>query len=151
MSCLYRMTDAQVVIKGEIHTSESDLAEERELLVQGVDTLILEGQAEEAQFRLHQGWWAFVLIIFFDLFAKHIYISHTILEDLADAQGARTIYTRNSDLDILENSHVLVVLLAAVTFYVLLIYSILVGLGGNILHGSLWLLASALLPAVLLR
>lgn len=37
---------SEVVIKGEVHTSRGDFDEERNLLAEGVDTLIIEGQRE---------------------------------------------------------------------------------------------------------
>ena len=47
------MKDVEI-IKGEIHTSEGDLQEELELLLEGVDHLILKGQEGEAEYGLSQ-------------------------------------------------------------------------------------------------
>jgi len=44
---------SQVVLKGEIHTSESDLTERSaSFLVEGVDALVLEGEREDADYGL---------------------------------------------------------------------------------------------------
>lgn len=47
------MTD--VVLKGEIHTSRGDLKEERELLREGVDALVLEGEESKAEYGWSEG------------------------------------------------------------------------------------------------
>lgn len=143
--------EAEIVLKGEIHTSNADLKEEREILVEGVDHLILEGKAEEAEYTLTQQWYGWVMLIFQYLFARQIYVNHAILEDIADAQGAEVEHTRETNLDILQNSHLLVQMFAVVLFVVLLTYSIYVGMSGRVLQGAGWLFASSLLPLIVLR
>ena len=110
-------TEPEIIIKGEIHTSNADLREEREILVEGVDQLILEGQAEEAEYSLTQQWYGWIMLIFKYLFARQIYVDHTILKDLAGVQEAQIEYTRETDLDILHNSHLLVQLFAVGLFF----------------------------------
>ena len=144
-------TGTDIIIKGEIHSSNADLEEEREILVEGVDHLILEGQAEEAEYSLTQQWYGWIMLIFQYLFARQIYADHTILEDFADAQGADTEYTRKTDLDVLHNSHVLVQMFAVSLFFVLLTYSLYVGMDGRVLAGAGWLFVSSLLPLLVLR
>lgn len=144
-------TGAKIIIKGEIHTSKADLEEEREILVEGVDHLILEGQAEEAEYSLTQQWYGWITLIFQYIFARQIYVDHTILEDIADAQGAETEYTRETDLDILHNSHLLVQMIAVVLFFVFLTYSLYAGMEGRVLEGAGWLFVSSLLPLLVLR
>ncbi|MFO8114981.1 MAG: hypothetical protein R6U01_06400 [Halorubrum sp.] len=144
-------TRAEIIIKGEIHTSNADLEEEREILVEGVDHLILEGQADEAEYSLTQQWYGWIMLIFQYLFARQIYLDHSILGDLADAQGAETEYTRETDLDILQNSHLLVQMFAVGLFFVILTYSLYVGIDGRVLQGSGWLFVSSLLPLLVLR
>lgn len=144
-------TGTDIIIKGEIHSSNADLEEEREILVEGVDHLILEGQAEEAEYSLTQQWYGWIMLIFQYLFARQIYADHTILEDLADAQGADTEYTRKTDLDVLHNSHVLVQMFAVSLFFVLLTYSLYIGMDGRVLAGAGWLFVSSLLPLLVLR
>lgn len=144
-------TESEIIIKGEIHTSNADLREEREILVEGVDHLILEGQAKEAEYSLTQQWYGWIMLIFKYLFARQIYADHTILKDLADVQEAQIEYTRETDLDILQNSHLLVQLFAVGLFFVLLTYSLYVGMNGNVLPGAIWLFASSLLPLLVLR
>lgn len=144
-------TEAEIIIKGEVHTSKADLDEEREILVEGVDYLILEGQAEEADYSLTQQWYGWIMLIFQYLFARQIYADKTILKDLADAQEADIKYTRETDLDVLHNSHLLVQIFAVVLFFVLLTYSLYVGMDGRVLQGAGWLFVSSLLPLLTLR
>lgn len=141
----------EIVIKGEVHTSNADLKEEREILVDGVDHLVLEGQAEQAEYSLTQQWYAWIMIIFQYLFARQIYVDHTILRDIADAQNAEIEYTRETDLDVLNNSHLLVQLFAVTLFLLLLSYSVFIGMNGRVLAGAGWLFVSALLPLLALR
>lgn len=144
-------TRTEIIIKGEIHTSNADLREEREILVEGVDHLILEGQSEEAEYGLTQQWYGWILLIFQYLFARQIYVDHTILENLAEVQGAETKYTRETDLEVLHNAHLLVQMFAVGLFFVLLTYSLYIGMDGSVLPGAGWLFASSLLPLLILR
>lgn len=145
------MKQTEIIIKGEIHTSRTDLAQERDLLVEGVDHLILEGPEEKAFYRIHQQWYGWIMLAFKYLFAKHIYTDHTILEDIADAQGAEVEFTRESDLDILHNSRLSIRLIAVLIFVLLILLSVFYGFIGNILTGSVVLLGSAMVPLLLLR
>lgn len=146
------MSDTEIIIKGEVHTSQKDLEEEREILKEGVDHLILEGPEEkEWNFRFTQIWYAWMLLIFEYLFARIVYADKTILEDLADIQGAKKQFTRDSNASILKNSHILVKIVAASAFFVLLAVAIVFGLAGNVIGGALLLPVSGLLPLLLLR
>lgn len=146
------MSDTEIVIKGELHTSRGDLEEEREILKEGVDHLILEG-AEESdwQFKVSEYWFAWIMLIFEYLFARHIYVDKSIIEDLAAVQGVEPQFTRESDVSILENAHSLMKVIGAVLFFSLFSIALLVGLLGNVRQGSLWLLISSLSPLLLLR
>ena len=143
--------EVEIIIKGEIHTSNADLREEREILVNGVDHLILEGQAEEAEYSITQQWYGWIMLIFQYLFARQIYVDHTILGDIADAQSAEVEYTRETDLEVLHNSHLLVRMFAVSLFFLLLTYSLYVGMDGKVLMGAGWLFVSSLLPLLALR
>lgn len=146
------MSETEIIVKGELHSSQGDLEEEREILKQGVDHLIMEGAKETNwRFKPSQYWFAWVLLIFEFLFARHIYINKSIIEDLAVVQDAKLKFTRTSNASILENSHALMKILGAVLFFSLLAIALIVGFFGHIRQGSLWLLVSSLSPLLLIR
>lgn len=143
---------SEVVLKGEIHTSESDLEEERELLIEGLDALVIEGEREDAEYGILRGWYgtamSIVGLVFFDI----LFTDHRILTDLADAQKADVISTRESDAELLENAHPLVEVVAALLFYGIFTGSLIYGLvTGRTASGAAYLLGSAILPVFLLR
>ncbi|WP_247005129.1 hypothetical protein [Halosolutus gelatinilyticus] len=146
------MGGEEVVLKGEIHTSRADHTEERNLLVEGVDTLVLEGQAKEAQYGLRHHWFAYAMAIFQWVIVRNLYTDNRLLIDLADAQGADIEFTREADTDIVTNSSLLVEIFSAAVFYILAFISILYGLLlGDVVTGALLLLMSALLPILIIR
>lgn len=142
----------EVIIKGEIHTSESDLNEERELLTEGVDALVIEGEREDAEYGILRSWYATAMGIVGLIFFEILYTDHRILTDLAKVQDAEVIRTRESDAALIENAHPAVEVVAAILFYGIFLFSIYYGLRtGNTLYGALYLLGSAILPTALLR
>ncbi|WP_254862269.1 hypothetical protein [Halovivax gelatinilyticus] len=142
----------EVVIKGEIHTSESDLAEERELLVEGIDALVLEGEREDAEYGLLRSWYATAMFIVGLILFETLYSDHRILVDLADAQEAEVYATRESDAELVKNANPLVEVVAAVLFYGIFTVSVFWGLfTGDTLGGAVLLLAAAILPVFVLR
>lgn len=143
---------AEVILKGEIHTSESDLAEERELLTESCDVLVLEGQQEDAEYGLLRGWYATAMSIAALVLFRTLYTDHRILLDLAKAQGAEVMATRTSDAELVENANPLVEFVAGLLFYGIFSASVLYGLlTGRTISGASLLLGSALLPILLLR
>lgn len=143
---------AEVILKGEIHTSESDLDEERELIIEGIDALVIEGEREDAEYGILRSWYSTAMsivgLVFFDI----LYTDHRILTDLADAQDADVVSTRESDAELLENAHPAVEVVAALLFYGIFVFSIFWGLiTGNTTYGAAYLLASAIFPLYLLR
>jgi len=145
------MADHEVIIKGEIHSSRGDLADERELLVEGVDSLILEGPSEDAEYGLLQSWYAFAILITEFLFFRILHTDTTVLEDIAKAQDAHVVKTRESDLSVLENSHVLARVGASALFLVLFLAAGIFGIVGNHLNGVTFMIGSVLVPVLLLR
>lgn len=139
------------VIKGELHTSRGDLREERNLLAEGVDTLVIEGQEGESDLGWLHGWFGIAMLIFEHLFARFVYTDHQTLVDIAKGQNADVIYTRESDADILSNSHRIVVGIAFVMFYGLICTSVFVGLLVDEATGAGILLLAGLGPLLLLR
>jgi len=146
------MSDTEILIKAETHTSQGDLDEERELLKTDVDHLILEGSEQKNwQFKWRQFWFGWVLLIFEYLFARHLYVDKTIITDLAEIQDAKLHSTRKSDISILENAHLLVKIVSAILFFTLFTLALITGVLGNVLWGSLLLLVSSLSPLLLIR
>lgn len=146
------MSDSsEVIIKGELHSSKGDLAHEREILLEGVDHLILEGSKKEAEYGILQSWYEFAMLINKYLFFKILYLDNSILEDLAEAQGGEVLKTRESNASVLKNSHILARIGAAVLFLVLFLSAAIFGIAGIHILGVPILIASALLPVFLLR
>lgn len=140
-----------VVIKGEVHSSRGDFEEERELLAEGVDTLVVEGSEEETEVGWLHGWFGIAMMIFEYLFASFLYTDHQTLVDIAKGQGADVVYTRETDAALIENSHKLVVATAFVLFYFLVFLSALFGLLGAEVYGAATLLMAGLGPIIILR
>ena len=146
------MSDTEVLIKGELHTSHGDLEEERAIIKDDVDHLIFEGPEQKNwQFKWSQIWFGWVLMIFEFLFARFLYVDKTIIEDLAEAQGVEPQSTRESNASMLENTHTLVKIASAGLFFVLFAIALIVGWLGHVRQGPLWLLTSSLLPLYLVR
>jgi hypothetical protein len=144
--------ETEVILKGEIHTSESDLAEERDLLTEGCDVLVLEGQQEDAEYGLLRSWYATAMGIAGLVLFRTLYTDHRILVDLADAQDADVMATRTSDAELVENANPLVEFVAGLLFYGIFSTSVFYGLiTGETISGAILLLGSALLPILLLR
>jgi hypothetical protein len=119
--------EAQVIIKGEIHTSEADLEEEREIVVEGIDELVMEGQREDTDYGLRRSWYGISMnivgLILFDI----LHTDHRVLTDIAKAQDAGVSYTRKDDEELLDNSHPLAEIAGGVMFYVLFGIGLVVG------------------------
>lgn len=142
---------ADVIIKGEVHASRGDFEEERDLLAEGVDTLIVEGSKEETGIRWLHGWFGAAMLIFEYLFTSFLYTDHQTLIDIAKGQGADVVYTRESDAALIENSHKVVVGAAFVLFYTFIFTSAIIGLVGPMMRGAGMLLMAGLGPILLLR
>jgi len=142
---------SEVIIKGEIHASRGDFEEERDLLAEGVETLVVEGSKEETEFGWLHGWFGIAMMIFEYLFASFLYTDHQTLVDIAEGQGAEVVYTRETDAALIENTHKLVVGTAFVLFYLLLFASAMLGMLGSQVGGAATLLMAGLLPILILR
>lgn len=151
MSQPRNMSDCEVIVKGELHSSHGDLDHERELLVEGIDNLILEGAEKEAKYGLLQTWYAFAMLITEYLFFRILQTDSSVLEDIAKAQDAKVTKTRESDASILENSHILARIGAAFIFLILFFAAAIFGIAGIHLYGVPLLIGSAVTPILLLR
>lgn len=145
------MADPEVFVKGELHTSRGDHLHERDILVKGVDTLVLEGSREKADYTLLQAWYAFALLLTELVFFRQFYTDSSVLEDIAKAKGAQVVKTRDSDASILENSHILARVVAGVLFLALLFVAILFARAEIHGAGALTLILGVMLPLLLLR
>lgn len=140
-----------VVLKGEIHTSRGDLDEERELVREGIDALVLEGKGSDADYERGGSWFSATSWIF-GLVMSNIYTDNRVLEDLALAQDASVIHTRESNADLVRNAGGFAKWTAALLFYVLFPLSLIIGIvTGQTVTGALVLLLSSLVPLLLLR
>jgi len=143
---------SDVTIKGEIHASRGDLEEERDILAEGVDTLVIEGSSEdETGVSWLHAWFEVAMMIFEYLFAESLYTDHQTLVDIAKGQNADVVYTRETDSDLIDNSHKLVKGIAFVLFYGLGFLSALFGIFGLQFYGAGTLLLAGLGPVLLLR
>ena len=55
---------ARVVLKSEIHSSKADLQEEKQLLQEGFDVLILEAPEGDSDYRWWEGWFLIMIKLF---------------------------------------------------------------------------------------
>jgi len=144
---------ADVVLKGEIHTSYGDLNEEKELVKNGIDTLVLEGESPGKQ--SEPGWldgWFSISTWLFDLVLGNVYVSKDILVDFAEAQDADVVYTRDSNSELIDNTNRIVKTVAAFLFYILVAGSLVLGYTtGDLVSGAAVLMMGVLLPILLLR
>lgn len=94
----------EVTIKGEYHSSRGDLEQEIELVKEGVDHLILEGESEASvPESIGDTWFWATMNLFFWLFGD-IWTNHRILVELAEDQGADIETTRQKDTDLYTNA-----------------------------------------------
>ena len=140
-------------MKGEIHTSNGDLNEEKELVKNGIDTLVLEGDSPGKQ--SEPGWldgWFSISTWLFDLVLGNVYVSKDILVDLAEAQDADVVYTRDSNSELIDNTNRIVKTVAALLFYILVAGSLVLGYTtGDLVSGAAVLMMGVLVPILLLR
>jgi hypothetical protein len=149
---------SEVILKGEIHTSKGDLDEEREIVKNGVDVLILEQDDPEmeSQYGWFDGWFQWSAILFF-WFLETVYRSKIVLEDLADFQDADIQYTRETNAEMLDNASILAKGLGASLFYIILLVG--VGLGAASgpaismldIYGAVLLFLAVGLPPLVIR
>lgn len=143
---------SDVVLKGELHTSRADLEEAKDQVLNGPDTVLVEGREPSmGAFDMTEGWFALSVLSFFWIL-ENVYASDEVLVDLARAQGATVIYTRASDMEMLDAVPIGIKLLAAGAFYLLIPASIWVGfLTGSQLTGAYLLFLGIVTPIFLVR
>ncbi|NHX41402.1 MULTISPECIES: hypothetical protein [Haloarcula] len=146
------MQDAEVVVKGEIHSSKGDLDEEREILLNGVDHLILEGtESHDVDYTVSQQWFRLLAFLTQYLFFKPIELDNSVLEDIALAQDATINKTRASNLSVLENSNTIYQIIAFVGFAGMILGSGFLAYQGRNFVGICVFVLGFLLPVLMLR
>lgn len=149
-------TEAEVIIKAEYHNSKADLREGRDILKQGVDHYVIEDSEEKSDYD-RQSIWFQVLMWFFDLFVMNrlVYTDSSVLEDIADEQGANKVYTRTADSALIENASRVDIMTSFALFALLTTSSIAIGILFRevlfILIGILLFVLGMICPIILLR
>ncbi|WP_152421534.1 hypothetical protein [Haloferax gibbonsii] len=141
---------SDVVLKGELHTSMGDLEEEKELVKEGFDTLVLEGQASESEYGWSDGWFQISISALFWIIGR-VYVSKDILRDLAEVQETGLVFTRDADSDLLENTPFFMQVFSALVFYTLVPGSVAAGIIFPKLWGAVILFCGFALPVLGIR
>lgn len=139
-----------VVLKGEFHSSRSDHLEELDLMQEGIDALVIEGNEGEADYRATEGWFQQAVAGMFFLLSP-LYLSKEILVRFAEYQNAAIYFTRESDAEVLRNAPRLVRMFSAALYYLLLPSSIIIGLLFGYVWGAGALFLSFALPVLFIR
>lgn len=138
-------------MKGELHSSEADLREERELLAGDVDVLVLEQAGSTMQFRAVAGWF-YVSIAVLAWLLESLYQSKDVLVDLAAALDVEVVYTRADDAAPLSDAPLSTMAVSAALFYTLVPASLWIGfVTRNHLVGSMLLFLGLVLPVLVVR
>lgn len=140
-----------VLLKGEVHSSRRDHHEERELMREGIDALVLEGTADTGDYGVTEGWFQQAMAGMFYIL-RPLYVPKQILVDFAELQGADVYFTRESDAEVLRNAPFTMRVISASLYFLLLPSSVIIGLvTGDYLSGAGFLAVSFSVPVLLLR
>lgn len=140
-----------VLLKGELHSSDADLREEKALLGEDVDVLVLEGSPAGATNGSRGGWFA-VSVALLAWILESLYHPVDPLVDLAAAYDVEVVYTRADDLAPFENAPPATKAVSAGLFYTLVPASLWVGfVTESDLVGSLLLFLGLVLPVLVVR
>lgn len=141
---------SDVILKGESHSSQADHLEELDLIQEGIDALVIEGNEGDAEYRATEGWFQQAIAGMFYVLSP-FYISKEILVRFAEYQQAAVYFTRESDAEVLRNAPRLVRLFSAVLYFLLLPGSIIAGILKGYLWGTGILFISFVLPVLFIR
>ena len=140
-----------VLLKGELHSSDADLREEKALLGEDVDVLVLEGSPSSARSGFGGGWFA-VSVALLAWILESLYHPVEPLVDLAAAYDVEVVYTRADDLAPFENAPPATKAVSAGLFYTLVPASLWVGfVTESHLAGSMLLFLGLVLPVLVVR
>ena len=140
-----------VILKGELHSSDADLAEEKALLTDDVDVLVIEQSASPSRYRPLAGWFS-VAIGLLAWILESLYHPVGPLVDLARVQDIDVVYTRADELDPLANAPITMKVISAGLFYTLVPASLWIGfVARSNLAGSMLLFLGLVLPVLVVR
>jgi hypothetical protein len=138
-----------VILKGELHVSPYDQQEAKDLLhEENPDVLLLEGK--QGQGFEWDSWLSVPLLLAYPVI-QLIYMDHTWLEELAEANNIQVERTRESDNSLWSNANWPSKTLAFTSSAALLPFGILLGTGGLITRGFSSTVLGVVLPIVILR
>lgn len=140
----------EVILKSELHSSRLDKEEELEIMEEGVDALVLEGEDGPSDYRISESWFEQAITGLFYV-GGPIYQSADILIRFARYQGAELYLTRESDAEILRNAPLPLRVLGGIAYLVLLMASIVIGLMHGFTSGAIVLFAAFVLPTLSIR
>ncbi|KXB01676.1 hypothetical protein AKJ44_02285 [candidate division MSBL1 archaeon SCGC-AAA261F17] len=125
-----------VILKGETHSSLEDLEEEKDLMNQDIDVLVLEGsKTDKMNTTLANSWHVTTFRLFLWIF-DNIWLSKEALTELASLQSAEIEFTRESNIEIFENSPLYMKATASISSYILFVFGIGLGIGVPIISSS---------------
>jgi hypothetical protein len=140
----------QVVLKAENHASREDREEELELMREGIDALVLEGNEKDSEWGITEGWFQQAMAGMFYVM-EPLYLSKETIVEIAQFQGADVIFTRESDAEVLRNAPRLVRWFSAFLYFIMLPGSVAVGLIWGAVQGAFLLFASFTIPVLTIR
>lgn len=144
-------SSTSVILKGELHSSHADLREEKELLDDSVDVLVLEQSESPSDFRFLSAWF-FLSISLLAWMLESLFQSKEVLIELANAHDVPVVYTRSDNSAPLENASMTMKAMAASLFYLLVPGSLWIGfVTRDNLTGSLLLFLGLVLPVLVVR
>ena len=148
-------TEEEVIVKGELHSSNTDLNESIAILEEGVDHLIIEDFEQQAEYpRLHF-WFQIQMWLLTHFFFNRIYTDHAILKDIANTQDADITKTRESNSALIDNASRTDIVTSFFVFIIFITISFLIG----IRYSSWWMFIGGItsftlgmmIPPILLR
>ena len=140
-----------VLLKGELHSSEADLAEEKALLTGDVDVLVLEGSPPSAGRGRPSGWFSLSVALLAWILAS-LYHPMEPLLDRAEVRDVEVLFTRPDDVKPLTDAPAATKVVSAGLFYSLVPASLWIGfVTRSDLAGSLLLFLGLVLPVLVVR
>lgn len=141
----------RVLLKGELHSSDEDLREEKALLSDEVDVLVLEQSQSPAGSRFLAAWFALSIALLAWILSS-IYHPMEGLLDIAEVRGVEVVYTRTDDLVPLRTASTTMKVVSGALFYTLVPGSLWIGfVTGSHLAGSMLLFFGLVLPVLVVR
>jgi hypothetical protein len=140
----------QVVLKAENHASREDQEEELELMREGFDALVLEGNEQDPEWGITEGWFQQAMAGLFYVIGP-LYLSKESIVEIARFQGGDVFYTRESDAEVLRNAPRIVRWFSAFLYFIMLPGSVVVGLIWRPVQGACLLFTSFAIPVLTIR